>query len=120
MLLDLIVLSRVTITFFSIKKSWLLMSAIPSSLEFLRGWKLSKIQLVMPYWRKVIQDFGENRQLAPFKNHSDHSQVRIQKRWEFIQKECNKFWVAIENLLGYPGLGVVGTVIPRPFKIDTC
>jgi hypothetical protein len=69
------------------------------------------------YQMKVTEDFHERRQLSPFKTHSDRGQTSIQKRLEFIQQECNKFFGAIENVVGrlVSGIGFANTVRPQPF-----
>jgi hypothetical protein len=74
------------------------------------------------YWRRVNVDYHEHRQLKPFKIHSDHDQVSIQKRWSLIQQETNKFCGAIEGVQHRPlsGTSMIDMVCPWPYVICPC
>jgi hypothetical protein len=74
------------------------------------------------YWKRVSVDYHEWRQLKPFKIHSDHGQVSIQKRWSLIQMETNKFCGAIEHVLGHreSDVGVADMVCPSSYVKRLC
>jgi hypothetical protein len=91
-------------------RSWLLLAKTP----FLASSKRAK-----PIGGGVIIDYHERWQLKPFKIHSNHGQVSIQKRWSLIQQETNKFCGAIETVQRRPksGTGVIDMLCPWPYVI---
>jgi hypothetical protein len=66
------------------------------------------------YWKRVTVDYHQQRQLKPFKIHSDRGQVSIQKWWSLIQMDTNKFCGAIEHVLGRRESGVGIADMARP------
>jgi hypothetical protein len=63
------------------------------------------------YWWKVTKFFHEPWKFSPYNIYSDGGQVSIQKRWTFIQVECNNLCGANKHVLGR----LVNGLKPRPF-----
>ena len=60
------------------------------------------------FWMRVHKTFHERRKFAPYQFASTRDINSIQKRWGFIQQECNKYCAALESVEVRPlsGLGV--------------
>jgi hypothetical protein len=60
------------------------------------------------FWTRVHKTFHERRKFAPYQFASNHDINSIQKRWGFIQQECNKYCAALHSVQARPvsGLGV--------------
>ncbi|KAF7069517.1 hypothetical protein CFC21_075140 [Triticum aestivum] len=60
------------------------------------------------FWTRVHKTFHERKMFEPFQITSNRGIGSIQKRWLFIQQECNKYCAAFESVEARPvsGLGV--------------
>ncbi|XBI75391.1 hypothetical protein VPH35_068765 [Triticum aestivum] len=60
------------------------------------------------FWTRVHKTFHERKMFEPFQITSNRGIGSIQKRWLFIQQECNKYCAAFESVEAWPvsGLGV--------------
>ncbi|XBI28722.1 hypothetical protein VPH35_052879 [Triticum aestivum] len=60
------------------------------------------------FWTRVHKTFHERKIFEPFQITSNRGIGSIQKRWVFIQQECNKYCAAFESVEARPvsGLGV--------------
>ncbi|XBI77441.1 hypothetical protein VPH35_070533 [Triticum aestivum] len=60
------------------------------------------------FWTRVHKTFHERKMFEPFQITSNRGIGSIQKRWLFIQQECNKYCAAFESVQARPvsGLGV--------------
>ena len=60
------------------------------------------------FWRRIHDYFHEHRRYGVHKFESDRNECSIQKRWETIQAECNKFQAAYDHVKRVPvsGIGV--------------
>ena len=72
------------------------------------------------FWMRVHTTFHERNMFEPYQITSNRGITSIQKRWLFIQQECNKYCAAFESVEGQPvsGLGVGDLVCsphPSPF-----
>ena len=72
------------------------------------------------FWTRVHKTFHERKMFEPYQITSNRGIGSIQKRWLFIQQECNKYCAAFESVEARPvsGLGVgdmVCSPLPSPF-----
>jgi hypothetical protein len=60
------------------------------------------------FWTRVHKTFHERKLFPPYQFTSDRSINSIQKRWLFIQQECNKYQATLESVEARPvsGLGI--------------
>ncbi|XBH93313.1 hypothetical protein VPH35_084258 [Triticum aestivum] len=60
------------------------------------------------FWTRVHKTFHERKMFEPYQFTSNRGIGSIQKRWLFIQQECNKYCAALESVEARPvsGLGV--------------
>ena len=60
------------------------------------------------FWTRVHKNFHERRKFTPYQFINTYGINSIQKRWGFIQQECNKYCVAFESVKACPvsGLGL--------------
>ncbi|XBI73476.1 hypothetical protein VPH35_067220 [Triticum aestivum] len=60
------------------------------------------------FWTRVHKTFRERKMFEPYQITSNRGIGSIQKRWLFIQQECNKYCAAFESVEARPvsGLGV--------------
>ncbi|KAM3372101.1 hypothetical protein ACQJBY_019142 [Aegilops geniculata] len=60
------------------------------------------------FWTRVHKTFHERKMFEPYQITSNRGIGSIQKRWLFIQQECNKYCAAFESVEARPvsGLGV--------------
>nr|XP_040249297.1 uncharacterized protein LOC120966812 [Aegilops tauschii subsp. strangulata] len=60
------------------------------------------------FWTRVHKTFHERKMFEPYQITSNRGIGSIQKRWLFIQQECNKYCAAFESIEARPvsGLGV--------------
>ncbi|XBI49453.1 hypothetical protein VPH35_113015 [Triticum aestivum] len=60
------------------------------------------------FWTRVHKTFHERKMFEPFQITSNRGIGSIQKRWLFIQQDCNKYCAAFESVEARPvsGLGV--------------
>nr|AGW47719.1 putative DBINO protein [Hordeum vulgare subsp. vulgare] len=60
------------------------------------------------FWTRVHKTFHERKMFEPYQITSDRGITSIQKRWLFIQQECNKYCAALEIIEARPvsGLGI--------------
>ncbi|KAE8814178.1 putative DBINO protein [Hordeum vulgare] len=60
------------------------------------------------FWTRVHKTFHERKMFEPYQITSDRGITSIQKRWLFIQQECNKYCAALESIEAWPvsGLGI--------------
>ncbi|XBJ05106.1 hypothetical protein VPH35_023946 [Triticum aestivum] len=60
------------------------------------------------FWTRVHKTFHERKMFEPYQITSNRDIGSIQKRWLFIQQECNKYCAAFESVEARPvsGLGV--------------
>ncbi|XBJ10779.1 hypothetical protein VPH35_015580 [Triticum aestivum] len=60
------------------------------------------------FWMRVHKTFHERKMFEPYQITSNRGIGSIQKRWLFIQQECNKYCAAFESVEARPvsGLGV--------------
>ena len=60
------------------------------------------------FWTRVHKNFHERRKFAPYQFTSTRGINSIQKRWGFIQQECNKYCATLESVKARPvsGLGL--------------
>nr|XP_020147481.1 uncharacterized protein LOC109732704 [Aegilops tauschii subsp. strangulata] len=61
------------------------------------------------FWTRVHKTFHERKNFEPYQFTSNRGIGSIQKRWLFIQQECNKYCAAFESVEARPvsGIGVV-------------
>ncbi|XBJ08115.1 hypothetical protein VPH35_013501 [Triticum aestivum] len=60
------------------------------------------------FWMRVHKTFHERKMFEPYQITSNRGITSIQKRWLFIQQECNKYCATFESVEARPvsGLGV--------------
>ncbi|XBJ20364.1 hypothetical protein VPH35_011204 [Triticum aestivum] len=60
------------------------------------------------FWTRVHKTFHERKLFEPYQFESNRGIGSIQKRWLFIQQECNKYQAAFESVQARPvsGLGI--------------
>jgi hypothetical protein len=51
------------------------------------------------FWKRIGLYFHEHRKFKPENFESDRNNTPLQKRWSFIQSECNRFYGAIEHVI---------------------
>uniref|UniRef100_A0A8I6YKP2 Uncharacterized protein n=1 Tax=Hordeum vulgare subsp. vulgare TaxID=112509 RepID=A0A8I6YKP2_HORVV len=72
------------------------------------------------FWTRVHKTFHERKMFEPYQITSDRGITSIQKRWLFIQQECNKYCAALESIEARPVSGLdIGDMVcsphPSPF-----
>ncbi|KAE8811942.1 putative DBINO protein [Hordeum vulgare] len=69
------------------------------------------------FWTRVHKIFHERKMFEPDQISSDRGITSIQKRWLFIQQECNRYCAALESVEARPvsGLGI-GDMAFQSFK----
>ncbi|XBI47822.1 hypothetical protein VPH35_111686 [Triticum aestivum] len=79
------------------------------------------------FWTRVHKTFHERKMFEPFQITSNRGIGSIQKRWLFIQQECNKYCAAFESVEARPvsGLGVGDMAFKarhndKPFTLTHC
>ncbi|XBI10600.1 hypothetical protein VPH35_137838 [Triticum aestivum] len=85
------------------------------------------------FWTRVHKTFHERKMFEPYQITSNRGIGSIQKRWLFIQQECNKYQAAFESVEARPvsGLGVGDTAFQsleafkarhndKPFTLTHC
>ncbi|XBI57663.1 hypothetical protein VPH35_039017 [Triticum aestivum] len=85
------------------------------------------------FWTRVRKTFHERKMFEPYQITSNRGIGSIQKRWLFIQQECNKYQAAFESVEARPvsGLGVWDTAFQyleafkarhndKPFTLTHC
>jgi len=58
------------------------------------------------FWKRVHDQFHEQRCYEPHKFESDRNETSLQKRWAFIQSEFSKFVGAYEDVERRPVSGI--------------
>ncbi|KAE8805318.1 putative DBINO protein [Hordeum vulgare] len=58
------------------------------------------------FWTRVHKTFHERKMFEPYQITSNRGITSIQKRWLFIQQECNKYCAALESVEAWPVSGL--------------
>ncbi|KAE8810455.1 putative DBINO protein [Hordeum vulgare] len=67
------------------------------------------------FWTRVHKTFHERKMFEPYQITSDRGITSIQKRWLFIQQECNKYCAALESIEARPARHN-----DKPFTLTHC
>ncbi|XBJ09938.1 hypothetical protein VPH35_014915 [Triticum aestivum] len=81
-------------------------------------------QMGLVFWTRVHKTFHERKLFVPYQFMSDRGITSIQKRWLFIQQECNKYCASLESFEARPAFQSLEAFKARhndkPFTLIHC
>jgi hypothetical protein len=88
-------------------EDWLHVGTDPICSATNKGWS---------FWKRFVLYFHEHRKFMPSNFEGDRNDTSLQKRWSFIQAECNRFCGAFEHVtrckLSDHGVGELLRILP--------
>ncbi|KAE8793926.1 putative DBINO protein [Hordeum vulgare] len=95
-----------------------------SWMEISQDPRMGAQQKGLVFWTRVHKTFHERKMFEPYQITSGRGITSIQKRWLFIQQECNKYCAALESIEARPVSGLdIGDMArhnDKPFTLTHC